>query len=247
MEYKIKLADNAKPICIYTPRRAAHPLLSKVKAELENMVKQDIISPVHEPTSLCSGIVVVPKPSGAVRICVDLTQLNKAVQREVFPMSSVDKSLAKLGQSKIFTKLDCKSEFWQVPLSPNSRILTTFITPFGRFCFNRLPFGINSPPEIFQRMMPDILIDTDGVICHDVLIHGQDQESHDQRVREVLRRLRAAGLTLNDKCEFSKRTVKFRGHIIDDKSVHPDPDKVKAIKKFLHEKKSLNCKDLWEW
>ena len=79
MEYKIKLADNAKPICIYTPRRVAHPLLSKFKAELENRVKLDIISPVYEPTSWCSGIVVVPKPSGAVRICVDLTQLNKAV------------------------------------------------------------------------------------------------------------------------------------------------------------------------
>ena len=119
MEYRIKLADNAKPICMHTPRRVAHPLLSKVKVELENKVKLHIISPVHEPTSRCSGIVVVPKPSGAVRICVDLTQLNKAVQREVFPMSSVDESLAELGQSKIFTKLDCKSGFWQVPLSPD--------------------------------------------------------------------------------------------------------------------------------
>ena len=80
----------------------------------------------------------------------------------------------------------------------------------------------------------------------DVLIHGQDQASHDQRVREVLKRLQAAGLTLNDKCEFAKRTVKFLGHIIDDKGVHPDPDKVEAIKKFPTPKTSLNCKDLWE-
>ena len=71
----------------------------------------------------------------------------------------------------------------------------------------------------------------------DVLINGQDQESHDQRVREVLKRLQAARLTLNDKCEFSKRTVKFLGHIIDDKGVHRDPDKVEAIKKFSTPKK----------
>ena len=66
----------------------------------------------------------------------------------------------------------------------------------------------------------------------DVLIHGQDQESHDQCVRQVLKRLQAAGLILNDNCEFSKRTVKFLGHIIDEKGVHPGQDKVEAIKKI---------------
>ena len=84
------------------------------------MEKQGVISSVTEPTSWCSGIVVVPKPNGSVHICVDLTHLNKAVQREVHPMFSVDESLAKLGQSKIFSKLDAKSGFWQIPLCPET-------------------------------------------------------------------------------------------------------------------------------
>ena len=100
--YKITAREYARPVCIHAPRKIAHPLIPKVKTELGNMEKQGVISPVTEPTSWCSGIVVVPKPNGSVRICVDLTHLNKAVQREVHPMFSVDESLAKLGQSKIF-------------------------------------------------------------------------------------------------------------------------------------------------
>ena len=203
-EYTIKLKENAQPTCIYTPRKIAHPLLPKVQAELENMIKLGIISQISEPTDWCSGIVVAPKPNQGVRICVDLTQLNKSVQREIYPMSSVDESLAKLGQSKIFTKLDCESGFWQIPLFPKSRRLTTFITPFGRFCFNRLPFGISSASEIFQRMMTEVLIDMEGVICHmyDILVHAKDQPTHDKIVREVLQRLSDAGLTLN--CKISR-------------------------------------------
>ena len=146
------------------------------------MEKQGVISPVTEPTSWCSGIVVVPKPDGSVHICVDLTHLNKAMQREVHPMFSVDESLAKLGQSMIFSKLDAKSGFWQIPLCPESRLLTTLITPFGHFCFNQLPFGISFASEIFQWTMSQSQIDLDGVICHmdDILVYAPDQVTHDQ-------------------------------------------------------------------
>ncbi len=124
--------------------------------------------------------------------------------------------------------------FWQVPLDEQSKLLTTFMTPFGRFCFNRLPFGISSAPEIFQRTMSGILEGLDGVICHmdDILIHGKDQAQHDERVRAVLHRIQDAGLTLNDKCEFNKESIKFLAHLIDGQGIHVDPDKTKAIAKF---------------
>jgi hypothetical protein len=110
-EYHITLKPDHKPVCLYTPRKIPHPLMPKVKTEIYKMVDQGVISPVTSPTEWCSGIVCVPKPNGSVRICVDLTQLNKSVQREIHPMSSVDDSLAKLGKSKIFTKLDANSGF----------------------------------------------------------------------------------------------------------------------------------------
>ncbi|GFO43320.1 Pol polyprotein, partial [Plakobranchus ocellatus] len=95
----------------------------------------------------------------------------------VHPLSSVDEDLARLSGSKIFTKLDARSGFWQMPLDQQSRLLTTFLTPYGRFCMNRLPFGISSAPEIFQRRMSEILRDIDGVICHmdDILIHASNK------------------------------------------------------------------------
>ena len=234
-KYQIKLNPDVKPVRLYTPRKIPHPLLPKVKKEIDSMLQQGVISPVTVPTEWCSGIVPVPKPNGRVRICVDLTPLNKAVQRETHPMGSVDESLAMLGESKVFTKLDANSGFWQIPLDEESKLLTTFITPFGRFCFNRLPFGISSAPEIFQRTMSDILEGLDGVICRmdDILIHGRNQIEHDVRCRAVLFRLQKAGLTLNiQKCEFSQGRLKFLGHIVDAQGVHADPEKTNAIGQF---------------
>lgn len=233
--YKIKLRPEAQPVCIYTARRIAHPLMTKVKVEIDRMLAEGVITPVEEPTEWCSGIVVVPKADGtSVRICVDLTALNKAVLREVHPLRSVDEDLARLSGSTIFTKLDARSGFWQMPLDPESRLLTTFLTPFGRFYMNRLPFGISSAPEIFQRRMSEILHDINGVICHmdDILVHGPTQAIHDQRVRAVLRRLQEAGLTLNEKCQFSRPSIRFLGHIIDGQGIHADPAKLEGIMKF---------------
>ena len=158
--------------------------MHKVKDELDVMIKTDVISPVTEPTDWCSALVPVLKQSGKVRICVDLQPLNRAVKREVHPLSSVQTSLAKLKNAQVMTKLDANSGFWQIPLDEESKLLTAFITPFGRYAFNRLPFGISSAPEIFQRTMSSILEGLEGVICHmdDVLIHGVDVFEHDARV-----------------------------------------------------------------
>ena len=149
-----------------------------------------VISPVEEPTPWCAAMVVVPKDSGAVRICVDLKPLNESVLREVHPMPKVDTTLALLSDAKVFSKLDANSGFWQIPLAEKSRLLTTFITPYGRFCFNKLPFGISSAPEIFQRRMNEGLSGLPGVLCHvdDVLVFGKDQTEHGVRLHATLKK-----------------------------------------------------------
>ena len=91
--YHITLCPDTKPVCLYTPRKVPHPLLPQVEKEIQSMLKQGVISPVTSPTTWCSGLVVVPKSNGKHRICVDLTNLNKSVLREIHPMSSVDESL----------------------------------------------------------------------------------------------------------------------------------------------------------
>ena len=126
--YEIQLKPDAKLWALYTPRTIPLPLRSKVQEELSRMESLGVISRVDQPTPWCAGMVAVPKKSGAIRICVDLKHLNENVLREVHPLPKVDDTLAQLTGATIFSKLDANSGFWQIPLSHNSRLLTTFIT-----------------------------------------------------------------------------------------------------------------------
>lgn len=231
-EYTIKLREEATPFSIMVPRRIPHPLRTKVQEELRRMERLGVIRKIEKPTPWCAGMVVTPKANGAVRICVDLTRLNEKVCRERYQMPSVEESLAQVQGAKIFTKLDANSGFWQIPLAEESMELTTFLTPFGRYCFQRLPFGITSAPEHFQSRMATILEGLDGIVCQmdDILIYGATQEEHDSRVQATLERIQRSGVTLNgEKCEFSKRSVKFLGQVIESSGIKSDPDKVSAI------------------
>jgi len=116
-----------------------------------------VISPVDNPSPWCAGMVVVLKPSGDVRICVDINPLNQTFLWEYHPLRNVDETLAQLAGVKKFSKLDANSRFWQIPLAKQSRPLTTFVTPFGQFQFNKLPFGISCAPELFQKRMSTML------------------------------------------------------------------------------------------
>ena len=199
-EYTIKLKPNPKPYSLSTPRNIPLPLRDKVKEELERMMKLGVISKVETPTEWCEGMVVVPKKSsGSIRICVDLRPLNENVMRENFSLPNVDEILAQLAGARVFSKLDANMGFWQIPLSPECHSLTTFITPFGRFHFNKLPFGVSCASELFQRRMAVILEGLEGVLClvDDVLVFGSDQQEHDRRLRGVLERLNKARVTLN--------------------------------------------------
>ena len=233
--YTIKLSEGAKPFSLHVHRQVAVPLMDAVKQELNRMEQLGVIAPVQEPTPWCSGMVVVPKPNGQVRICVGLTQLNKSVCRERYPLPAVEQILSQLAGATVFSKLDANSGFRQIPLAPESTLLTTFITPFGRYCFHRLPFGITSAPEYFQHQMTQILKDLDGIVClmDDVLIFRKTQEEHDHRLLNVLQTMQSAGMTLNKtKCQFSQKQVLFLGQLIDGTGIKPDPAKVLAIQKM---------------
>ena len=231
-DYEIKLQPDAKPFSLGTARNIPLPLRDKVKQELNDMEAQGVISKVQNPTQWCAGMVIVPKKSGGVRVCVDLKPLNRCVLREYHPLPKVDEVLAQLTGAVMFSKLDANSGFWQVPLSEKSRELTTFITPFGRYCYNKLPFGISSAPEHFQRRMHSLLEGLDGVVCvmDDILMFGRTKHEHDSRLWAVLRQLSSAGVTLNSrKCEFNKTQITFLGHVINHQGISADPNKTAAI------------------
>ena len=195
------------------------------------MEREGVIPKINEPTDWCSGMEVVPKPNNSVRICVDLTKLNRYVKRERHILPSVDHVLAQIGDAKFFSKLDANSGFWQIELSPDSSKLTTSIAPFGRYKFNRLLFGISSAPELFQKKMVEILSDCDGVVglIDDLLIYGNKEEHHRCHVT-VLEKLKREGVTLNkEKCQFYPTEISFLGHIVNLRGMSPDPEKTRAI------------------
>ena len=110
---------------------------------------------------------------------------------------------------------DANSGFWQIPLATESRLLTTFITPYGQFCFNKLPFDITSAPEVFLN---EVLSDLPDVLCHidDILVFGNTPNEHDSRLQAALEWIKAAGITLNgEKCKFSQPRITFLGHVIE--------------------------------
>ena len=234
-EFRIELEPNAKPFALTTPRRVALPLMEKVKKEIERMEKLAVISKVDQPTDWCAGMVVVPKKDGNVRICVDLTKLNESVKRETHPLPKIDNLLAQVNGSTIFSKVDANSGFWQEKLAEESRPLTTFITPFGRYCFNRMPFGVKSAPEHYQKKISQELEGMDGTISllDDILVHGKDRAEHDARLHATLQRLEKAQITLNEeKCEFGKSEIKFAGYIINGQGIKSDPEKTEAVRQM---------------
>lgn len=233
---RILLKDNAQPYAVHTARRVPLPMLQKVKEELQRMEKNGIIERVTEPRDWCAPMVPVLKEStGKACICVDLKRLNEAVKRERYLLPTTDEITAKLSGATVFSSLDAARGFFQIPLHPDSCKFTTFITPFGRFNFKRLPFGITSAPEIFQRKMMETLQGLEGVeiFMDDILVYGATEKEHDCRLEKVMQRIEAAGLKLNrEKCSIRRSQLRFLGHLIDQSGIRPDPDKVEAIQQL---------------
>ena len=115
------------------------------------MEKLGVIHKVDQPTDWCTGMVIVPKMNGTVCICCDFTWLNASVRRERHILPSVQHLLGTIKEAQYFTKLDANSGFYQIPLNELSQLLTTFITPFGRYCYCRLPSAYRQLPSTSRR------------------------------------------------------------------------------------------------
>ena len=203
---KIVLKDGAEPYSISVARRVPLPLMPKVECELKRMLSDGIIKKVTQPTDWCAPMVRVLKKTSDVRICVGLKRLNQSVKRECYTCRFLEDVTHKLAGSKVFSKLDATSGFWQIPLDEEMTILTTFMTPFWYF-FSRLSFGISLKPEVFQRTMENILQGIKGVVCFmdAVVVSGDLVEEHDKRLEKVIHYATRAGIKLNKpKCEFQK-------------------------------------------
>ena len=213
-------------------RRIPFHVRKDVEKELERLESLDIIEKVTGPTPWVSPIVVVPKSSGQVRLCVDMREANKAVKREKHLMPTIDDLVADLNGATVFSKLDLSSGYHQLELEPESRHITTFSTHVGLRRYKRLMFGINVASEIFQNAIEEIPTGLPGRknISDDIVVFGATTAEHDQNLYVVLTRLQQHDVRLNEeKCNFSKSEVTFYGHIFSSEGIRADPEKIEAI------------------
>ena len=225
--------DPTVPPVVHPPRRVPVSLKDRLQEELDRMESLGIITKVTEPTAWVSSLVLIQKPdSDKLRVCLDPRSLNEAILRPHYPSRTLEEILPELVGAKFFTKLDAKSGYWTCELTHQSSLLTTFNSPFGRYRYLRLPFGLKSSQDEFQKKLDQSLEGLKGFvsIADDIVIHGSTREEHDQRLHELLSRAREKGIKFNkDKLEEGVTEVKYFGHLLTDKGLKPDPDKVRAV------------------
>ena len=230
-KYKLRLDEDAEPV-VHPVRSVPFTIRDKVCEELKRMEKLGVIEKVDCPTEWVSSMAIVEKPGGKVRICLDPTDLNQYVKREHTYLPTPEEILSRIGEAKYFSKLDAKDGYWQVPLTKQSSYLTTFNTPKGRYRYLRLPFGLASSNEVFQKRMTQSFEEIEGVIVmfDDILVTGKNKEDHDRNLEKVLQRAKEVGVRLNKKkSKFDVDKVLYIGHIISKEGIEPDPEKISAI------------------
>ena len=208
------------------------------------MEQMEVIEPVTEATDWVSSLVVTKKPSGQLRVCLDPKDLNRAIKRPHHRLITTEEITHQLSGSTVFTKLDARSGYWAIELDEESSQLTAFNSPFGRYRFRRLPFGIRLAQDLFQKKMDEVLDGLAGVlnIADDICVHGKDKAEHTTRLRALMTRAEEKGLKFNpNKCAVGLQEVSFFGHVYTAAGVSPDPRKVEAIKGI---ERPVNAKQL---
>lgn len=230
-KYKITLEENCVPV-IHPPRRIPVAMLSRLKLKLEELEAAHVIEKITKPTDWVHNLVIVEKANGTLRLCLDPVDLNRVIKREHYPIPNTEDVIAKLANMKVFSIVDMRDGFFQILLDEQSSELCTFNSPFGRYKFLRLPFGVKSAPEVFQRKNMENFGHIPGVqvIFDDIIVAGTTEEEHDCALRALFKRAQDLNIRFNpSKFQYKVDEVKYMGHIMSAQGLKVDGDRVKAI------------------
>ena len=233
---RFTVKEGAVPSAVRGSRPVAVPLMQKLKLELDSLEDQMIISKVTEPTVWVHPIVIVPKDNGGIRICGDFTSLNRWIIRPTFDAPTPFQAVRTIPPGmKFFTVIDALKGYHQVLLDDESSAMTTFSTPFGRYKYNRLPFGVSLAGDDYGRRLAEIF---DGFpnyrrVVEDILVFSETWEEHVDLVRRLFHLAAEHNIAINvGKIVFGQPSVLFGGYVVSENGFRPSPDLLKAIQEF---------------
>ncbi len=228
-EHTIHTGD-APPI--RRPRRTLLAFKGEEKREIQSMLEKGII---RMSTSLwASPIALVKKKKGEVSFCIDYRHLNEVTIKDSYPLPRIEDCLDALVGAKFFSSMDLASGYWQIPVKEEDKEKTAFVSKSGLLEFNMMPFGLTNAPGTFERAMEAILQGLQWQTCliylDDIIVFGKTVDEAMQRLRDVLDRVEKANLKLKpSKCYFLQEEVLFLGHLVSEKGVRADTEKLKVL------------------
>lgn len=220
----------------------------EIARQVEKLRKNELVEP--SSAEFNSPILLVPKKSTDKtkkwRLCIDYRLVNRKLIADKYPLPRIEDVLDSLGRAKHFSIIDLFSGFHQIPISEESRDITSFSTPEGSFRWKVVPFGLNVSPNSFARMMAiafsGIPAGTAFLYIDDIIVIGCSETHHMQNLRKVFEILRKFNLKINPyKCNFFKTEVVFLGHKCSENGISPDNNKLKAMYDYPepHDKDSV--------
>lgn len=233
-ECTIAITEGSTPVNLPV-RRIPFQLREGVEQAIQKMVADDIIEPSVD-SEWCSPIVPVQKPDGTVRVCVDYRGLNDVTPLRRHYMPTLDELLDRAGNCGVLSTLDLTAGFHQLKVKEACRELTTFGSPWGKFRFKRMPFGLKNAPAIFQQVVDGVLEpckDIAGCYIDDVLVFTPDWKTHLEALRRVLTCLKGAGFTVKlKKCSFGRKRLRYLGHLVGSGQVVVPTDRVSTLANY---------------
>jgi Reverse transcriptase (RNA-dependent DNA polymerase) len=214
-------------------RRLDPDCLAAARAEFEELERQGVVR--KSSSNWASPLHMVRKPDGTWRPCGDFRKLNLITKEDKYTCPNIGDLTARLAGCTVFSKLDLRKGYYQVPVRPEHVSKTAIITPFGLYEFLRMPFGLRNAGQTFQRMMDDVMAGLSFCFIYldDVLVASPDHVAHVQHLREVLQRLQDHGLVINaEKCQFGVAEIDYLGHRISASGIRPLQDRLTAIRNY---------------